>query len=116
MAFRADASDRNAEPGADLGVGQWRVGDEHGEQALAARRQPGERLAQRGGTLEREQLVLCRDGLLVWHVVQQLPVAGWWGLAGPVQESVTAWLSEQGFTLNTSELARDLILRPLRDR
>ena len=47
---------------------------------------------------------------------QQLPVAGWWGLAGPVQESVTAWLSEQGFTLNTSELARDLILRPLRDR
>ena len=46
-AARADASDRNAQLGADLGVRYGRVCDEQGDQLLAARGQIRERLAQR---------------------------------------------------------------------
>src|SRR6478672_525695 len=42
-AVRADAADRDAQPGADIGVGQRRVGDEQGDQLLAVRRQLVER-------------------------------------------------------------------------
>src|SRR3984893_3164114 len=44
-AVRADAADRDAQAGADVGVGQRRVGDEQGDQLLAVRRQLVERLA-----------------------------------------------------------------------
>jgi hypothetical protein len=42
-----DASDRDAQPGADLGVRHGRVFGEQGDQPLAPGSQPGERLAER---------------------------------------------------------------------
>jgi hypothetical protein len=50
-----DAPDRDAEPGADLDVGDRRVLDEDGEQLLAAGGQGRERLAQRRVALGRQQ-------------------------------------------------------------
>src|SRR5579862_10059075 len=64
-AVRADASDRDAEPGADLGVGHGWVGDEQSQQSLEGQRQAGERLAQRSVALGHEQLVLNRLGVTV---------------------------------------------------
>jgi hypothetical protein len=43
-AVGADAADRDAQPGADLGVGRRRVRDEQGDQPLAVRSQVSERL------------------------------------------------------------------------
>jgi hypothetical protein len=63
-AIRADAADRYAELGADLGVGQWRVRDEQGDQPLAVWRQVSERLAQCRVALRSEQLVFGRPRLL----------------------------------------------------
>ena len=58
------AADRNAQRGADPGVGHGRVLDEQGDQLLAAGRQGQECHAQSGLPLGHEQLVLGRPGLL----------------------------------------------------
>jgi kumamolisin len=73
-AVRADAPDRDAEPGADLGVGHGWIGDEQSQQPLGGQRQAGERLAQRGLALRLEQLVLNRLGLLILPILQYLHV------------------------------------------
>src|SRR5262249_36761133 len=64
-AVRADAADRDAQPRADVSVGQRRVGDKQGDQLLAVRRQLVERLAQRGLALGREQALVGQAGPLV---------------------------------------------------
>ena len=56
-AGRADAANRDAQPGADLGVGQRRVRDKQGDQPLAVRRQVSERLAQCRVALSFEQFL-----------------------------------------------------------
>jgi hypothetical protein len=48
-ADRPDAADRDAQPGADLGVGDGRVLDKQGQQPLAVQRQAGEGFGERGG-------------------------------------------------------------------
>src|SRR6185437_14973029 len=64
-----DAADRDAQPGADLGVGHRRVFDEQGDQLLAAWRQVAERFAQRSVALGDEQLLLGHSGLYVGDVL-----------------------------------------------
>ncbi len=63
-----DAAGRDAQPGADLGVGQRRIHDEQFHQPLAAGGQVGERLAQGGVTLGQEHLLLGHHGLRICHV------------------------------------------------
>src|ERR1700722_9983052 len=63
-AGRADAADRYAQPGADLGVGHRRVGDEQGDQLLAVRGKLGDGLAQRRLAFGREQFLLGRGPLV----------------------------------------------------
>lgn len=47
---------------------------------------------------------------------QQLPVLGWAALPRTTRDTVTAWLSKEGFALMTSELDQNLVLRPIGDR
>jgi hypothetical protein len=74
-ACRSDTADRDAQPGADLGIWHRWVFDEHGNQLLAGRGQVGERLAQCRVALRHQQLLLSRPGLLVGDVLgaEQLP-------------------------------------------
>ncbi len=64
-----DAADGDTEPDADLGVGHGRVLKQQGDQLLAGGRQSGERLAQRGVALGRQQLLLGRPGLVIGDVL-----------------------------------------------
>src|SRR5262252_10799975 len=57
-AQRPDTTGRDAQGGADLGVGQGRGVNEQGEQLPATWRQAGERLAQRGVALGPHQFLL----------------------------------------------------------
>jgi hypothetical protein len=77
-----DAAGRDAESGADLGVGQRRVLHEQGGQVVTGRRQIGERLAQRRVPLRGEQLIVGQDGLLVGDVLGVQRTAGRGGPAG----------------------------------
>ena len=70
-----DAADRDAQPRADLGVGQGRVFEQQGDQLLTGGRQGRERLAQRGVALGRQQFLVGRRGPLVGQElgVQHVP-------------------------------------------
>jgi hypothetical protein len=61
-----NAADRDAQPGADLGVRHGRVRDKQGNQLLAALRQIGECLAQRSVAFCQQQLILGPPALGVW--------------------------------------------------
>jgi hypothetical protein len=63
-----DAADRDAQPGADLGVRQRRIHDEQFHQPPAAGGQVGERLTQGGVTLGREHLLFSHHGLRIGQV------------------------------------------------
>jgi len=59
-----DTVDRDAQPGTDLGRRHGRVFGQQKDQLLTARRQAGERFAQRSVPLGDEQLMLGDSGLL----------------------------------------------------
>ena len=65
---RPDAPDRDAQLGADLGVRQWGVLDEQGDQLLRFGGQLRKRIAQRGMALRPEQLRFRYPGPLVRDV------------------------------------------------
>jgi hypothetical protein len=64
-----DAADRDAQPGADLGIGNRRVLDEQGNQLPAEGIQCAERLAQRGVALGLQQLLVGRPGQLIREIL-----------------------------------------------
>jgi hypothetical protein len=63
-AGRPGADDRDAQPGADLGVRHGRLVDEQGKQPLAARGQAAECLTQRRVTFRCKALLFGRPGLV----------------------------------------------------
>jgi hypothetical protein len=64
-AVRADAADRDAQPGADLCIRHRRALGEHGEQPLATGGQVRERLAQGRLVIGLEQFLLGCLGVMV---------------------------------------------------
>jgi len=75
-AGRSYAPDRHAQPGTDLGVRHWRVGNKQGEQSLAAGGKAGERLPQCGVALGREQFVVGCLGEPVWNALEVVHLLG----------------------------------------
>ena len=74
-----DAPDRDAQPGADLGVRHGWILGEHFDQLPAFWWQARQGLAQRGVALRHQQLMFGHPGLLVWDVlgVQHQPERLW---------------------------------------